>query len=46
MLDVELLRTAVSLTLEHLVKEHAVLKGLPLELISQGTDECAPSPSW
>jgi hypothetical protein len=41
LLDVELLRTAVSLTLEHLVKEHAVLKGLPLELISQGTDECA-----
>ena len=33
--------TAVSLTLEHLVKEHAVLKGLPLELISHGPHECA-----
>ena len=41
LLDVELLRTAVSLTLEHLVKEHAVLKGLPLELVSDGSSECA-----
>ena len=36
LLDVEMLRTVVSLTLKHLVKEHTVLKGLPLELISEG----------
>ncbi|CAN7760643.1 hypothetical protein LJR084_007168 [Variovorax sp. LjRoot84] len=42
LLDVEMLRTVVNLTLEHLVKEHAVLKGLPLELISEeGSSECA-----
>lgn len=42
LLDVEMLRTVVSLTLKHLVKEHAVLKGLPLELISEGgSSECA-----
>jgi hypothetical protein len=42
LLDVEMLRTVVSLSLEHLVKEHAVLKGLPLELISdEGSSESA-----
>lgn len=42
LLDVEMLRTVVSLSLEHLVKEHAVLKGLLLELISdEGSSECA-----
>lgn len=41
LLDTELLRASVILTLEHLVKEHAVLKGLPLEIFLQGTSECA-----
>jgi len=41
MLDANLLKATVILTVEHLVKEHPVLKGLPLELFPQASSECA-----
>lgn len=39
--DTEMLRTVVTLTLKHLVQEHPVLKDLALDVIAEGSAECA-----
>jgi hypothetical protein len=39
--DTEMLRTIVTLTLKHLVQEHPVLKDLALDVIAEGSAECA-----